>query len=135
MIDDNKRIGIGLCALGVFLILLGCMFLFDRGLLALGNLAFLSGLLFLLGIEKAAKFFWKKKVPAALFFGGNAIIIYGYGFIGFCLELWGLWQLFVTFLPNVIYTLKLVPVIGPALSIWPLSLVVDKIQDTRRLPV
>lgn len=135
MIDDNKKIGMGLSALGILLIFLGCIFLFNRALLALGNFGFLGGLVFLLGVEKTTKFFVKKKGPSLFFFGGNAIIIYGYPFIGFCIELFGLWKLFVTFLPNVVNTLKLVPGVSSVLAAPPICYIVEYINDTRRLPV
>lgn len=53
MLDDNKKIGIGLCGIGVLCVTLGIFLLFDRTLLALGNVAFLFGLALLLGPFKA----------------------------------------------------------------------------------
>ena len=76
MFDDNKKIGIGLCGLGLIMTLMGVMFLFDRALLCLGNMAFLAGLAFLLGPEKTGRFFVRKKVPSAFFFGGFGISVF-----------------------------------------------------------
>lgn len=76
MFDDNKKIGVGLCALGIFVGGTGCVLFFDRALLALANvsepdeipvtpqtclaqLAFLTGIGFLLGLTKTIKFFFK----------------------------------------------------------------------------
>lgn len=135
MIDDNRRIGMGLCALGLLLIFLGCIFLFDRALLALGNLAFIAGLTFLLGVEKTSRFFIKKRLPSLVFFGGCALIIYGWPFVGFCLEIYGVWKLFATFLPNVVNTLKMVPGVDSVLAVPPFSWLVQYVDDNRRLPV
>ena len=38
MFDDNKKIGIGLCLLGMFCLFLGIMLIFDRFLLSIGHL-------------------------------------------------------------------------------------------------
>mmetsp|Transcript_8717 Transcript_8717/g.21145 ORF Transcript_8717/g.21145 Transcript_8717/m.21145 type:complete len:137 (+) Transcript_8717:163-573(+) len=135
MIDDNRKIGMGLCALGLLLIFLGCVFLFDRALLTLGNLGFLAGLVFLLGPEKTTKFFVKKTVPSLIFFSGIVVIIYGWPFVGFCLEVYGVWKLFATFLPNVVATLKMLPGVAQVLETPPFSYACDYINDNRRLPV
>ena len=67
------------------------MFLFDRALLALGNVAFLAGLTCLLGVEKTSRFFIKKRLPSVVYFGGIALIIYGWPFVGrgVCVFYWG----------------------------------------------
>lgn len=135
MLDDNRKIGMGLCSLGLALVTLGCIFLFDRAFLSLGNMSFLAGLCFLLGPEKCGTFFWRKKGPSAAFFSGFALIVYGWPFFGFLLEVYGIWKLFATFLPNVIQTLKFVPGVSTIMSLPPFSWVVDKIQSNRRLPV
>ena len=61
MFDDNKKIGIGLCLLGMFCLFLGIMLIFDRFLLSIGNVAFLMGLCFLLGLQKTGRFFLRKE--------------------------------------------------------------------------
>merc|ERR1711978_72465 len=103
--------------------------LFDRALLSLGNMAFLGGLFFLLGAEKTTKFFVKKRFPSCVFFGGIIVIIYGWPFVGFCLEMYGVWKLFATFLPNIINTLKMVPGVSTVLGMPPISYAVDYILD------
>jgi len=137
MFDDNKKIGIGLCAMGLIMMFLGVFLLFDKTLLALGNASFLGGLCLLLGITKTGKFFLRKeKWPAsASFFGGFGLIIFGFSFFGFVLQLYGIWKLFAAFLPNVINALKFVPGVGPLLKLPPFSWLVGAVQDKNRLPI
>lgn len=138
MLDDNKKIGIGLCGIGVVCVFLGVFLLFDRILLALGNVAFLIGLGLLLGVQKAARFFFRREKwkGSTAYFCGIALIVYGFSFIGFILEMYGIWKLFAAFLPNVLASLKMtVPGMGKLLDTWPFSSVCNVINDQRRLPV
>eukprot|EP00931_Biecheleriopsis_adriatica_P009964 TRINITY_DN111058_c0_g1_i1.p1 TRINITY_DN111058_c0_g1~~TRINITY_DN111058_c0_g1_i1.p1 ORF type:complete len:167 (+),score=38.20 TRINITY_DN111058_c0_g1_i1:75-503(+) len=142
MLDDNKKIGIGLCGIGVICVTLGVMMLFDRTLLALGNVAFLVGIVLLLGPTKAFKFFFSKKKlqdnwkGTVGYFLGISAIVMGWPFFGFLIELYGIWKLFAGFLPNVLGTLKLtVPGAATVLNMWPFSSLCNMINDQRRLPV
>merc|ERR1719356_1007634 len=131
MFDDNKKIGIGCCGLGVVCLVLGVMLLFDRTLLALGNVAFLLGLGLLMG-TKIVKFFFRKEKwrGTSAFFAGIAVIIIGWPFIGFVIELYGVWKLFASFLPSVLSSLQLmVPGASIVLNMWPISVVVGAIKD------
>mmetsp|Transcript_47343 Transcript_47343/g.125355 ORF Transcript_47343/g.125355 Transcript_47343/m.125355 type:complete len:140 (-) Transcript_47343:117-536(-) len=134
--DDNKKIGIGLCLLGLVCMGLGIMLFFDRALLALGNLAFLCGLTFLLGPSKTARFFSKKEKwqGTFFFFLGFVGIIAGYAFIGFVIEIYGAWKLFAAFLPTVINAMKMIPGVNVVLSLPGVSFLCDKVYDQRRLP-
>ena len=51
--DDNKKIGIGLMGLGFGFIALGVVLFFDASLIAIGNVLFLVGLCFCIGIKGA----------------------------------------------------------------------------------
>ncbi len=82
LLDDNRKIGMTLCGLGLALFTIGCFLFFDRILITMANLAFILGLGFLLGPQKTGLFFWKKKAPSGFFFGGMVIIMYGFPFIG-----------------------------------------------------
>jgi len=137
MLDDNKKIGIGLCGIGVVCVTLGVFLLFDRTLLALGNLAFLIGLGLLLGMTKTFKFFFRREKwkGSATYFLGIFLIVFGWSFVGFVLEMYGIWKLFASFLPNVITSLKMLPGVGTVLQTWPLSAVCNLVYDQRRLPV
>ena len=47
--DDNKKIGVGLVVIGLVFYVLGVLFFLDRGFLAIGNLAFIMGIVILIG--------------------------------------------------------------------------------------
>lgn len=137
MIDDNQKIGIGLCLIGSICIGLGVVMFFDRTLLALGNLSFMAGLTMLLGYQKTLKFFLRreKKVASVCFFVGFCLVLYGFALIGSIIQLYGFWKLFAAFVPNVIHSLKMVPGVGFVLELPGIRTLVGYAYDQRRLPL
>ncbi|KAF8817790.1 Got1 family protein [Cardiosporidium cionae] len=135
MLDDNKKIGIGLCAIGLVLGGVGLLLFFDRALLSLGNIVFLIGLFFLMGSRSIRFFFRKEKFIGSLFYlGGIGVIIFGWAMIGWLLEMYGLWKLFASFLPSVVTSLSLTPV-GYLFNLPGIKQVTKLIQKQRRLPL
>ncbi|KAL4537460.1 hypothetical protein Ndes2526B_g04641 [Nannochloris sp. 'desiccata'] len=61
MLDDKRKIGVGLTALGMLFLFLGMLFFFDRGLLAMGNILFLAGVTMTIGFQSTIKFFMRPK--------------------------------------------------------------------------
>ncbi|KAE8795812.1 vesicle transport protein GOT1B-like [Hordeum vulgare] len=59
--NDLKKIGLGLTGFGVFFSFLGIVFFFDKGLIAMGNILFLSGLGLTIGLKSTMQFFTKPK--------------------------------------------------------------------------
>jgi len=57
--NDRKKIGIGLTGFGVLFSFLGVIFFFDKGLLAMGNILFLSGLALTIGVKSTLQFFYE----------------------------------------------------------------------------
>ncbi|EPS65401.1 hypothetical protein M569_09377, partial [Genlisea aurea] len=57
--NDRKKIGVGLTGFGVFFSLLGIIFFFDKGLLAIGNILFISGVTLTIGLKSSVQFFMK----------------------------------------------------------------------------
>mmetsp|Transcript_102790 Transcript_102790/g.204093 ORF Transcript_102790/g.204093 Transcript_102790/m.204093 type:complete len:141 (+) Transcript_102790:78-500(+) len=138
MLSDSRKIGIGLCGIGISCLVLGACLLCERTLLALGNVAFLFGLGLLLGPSKTFRFFFRKEKwqGSTAYFLGIGLIIYGWSVVGFVLELYGVWRLFAAFLPNVLNSLKMaVPGFSTAMNTWPLSTICSYVYDQRRLPV
>ncbi|XP_055371356.1 vesicle transport protein GOT1B isoform X1 [Condylostylus longicornis] len=134
-LTDMQKIGIGLAGFGISFLLLGVLLLFDRGLLAIGNLLFLSGLACVIGFKRTATFFFQRhKIKATIsFFGGCAIVIFGYPLIGMLVESYGFFLLFSGFFPVAINFLRRLPVISTFLNLPFIKGFVDRIAgDTNR---
>merc|ERR1712060_390371 len=113
--DDNKKIGIGCCGLG-------CLCLF---------LGLLMG-------KKVVKFFFRREKwkGTSAFFLGIAVIIVGWPFFGFLIEMYGVWKLFAAFLPSLVSSMQYtVPGASAVMNTRPISLAVNAIKENRRLPV
>eukprot|EP00803_Ostreobium_quekettii_P006515 evm.model.scf_2923.1 EVM.evm.TU.scf_2923.1 scf_2923:10415-13763(+) len=116
-LDDKRKIGIGLTAFGVLFTFLGVLFFFDRGFLAMGNLLFVAGLTLTIGTDATLRFFRKNLQGSAFFLGGIAVVVYGWTMLGMGLELYGFWQLFRGFIPNVLLFFRKIPVLGKILDL------------------
>lgn len=92
-------------------LLLGVVFFFDRGLLAMGNVLFLAGVIVILGVQSALKFFLKpKNYKGSLFFVvGVVLVVWGWTLVGFGVELYGMWGLFAGVFPAMLTFLRTVP--------------------------
>eukprot|EP00741_Cyanophora_paradoxa_P007278 tig00001095_g7041.t1 len=137
LLDDYKKIGIGLTGFGILFTMIGILFFFDRALLAMGNLLFLSGVTLVIGMKKTGKFFFqKRKLRGSIcFFGGISLVLLGWTFFGMCLEMFGFLNLFGDFFPIAVAFMRRLPVIGPILSMPGVKQAIDKLFVTRRLPV
>jgi len=134
-ITDFQKIGLGLAGFGVAFLMLGTVLLFDKGLLAIGNILFLSGLAFIIGLERTFRFFFQKhKWKATLaFFSGISIVFLGWPLIGMIVEIYGFFLLFRGFFPAAVSFLRRVPVLGTVLNLPLINKIMDKIGgDTSR---
>jgi len=128
-ITDFQKIGVGLAGFGVAFLFLGVLLLFDKGLLAIGNILFLSGLAFVIGLERTFRFFfqWHKVKGSAAFFGGILVVLFGWPILGMAVEAYGFIVLFSGFFPVAINFLRRIPVIGTLLNLPVISTYLDKI--------
>eukprot|EP00249_Psilotum_nudum_P008970 c21626_g1_i1 orf=426-848(-) len=112
--NDRKKIGIGLTGFGVLFTFLGMIFFFDKGLIAMGNILFMSGLALTIGLKSTASFFLKgRNYKGSISFGvGFLLVLVGWAFVGIIIEAYGFVVLFSGFLPTVMVFLSRVPVIG-----------------------
>ena len=122
--DDNKKIGIGLIVIGLIFYFMGMLFMLDRGFLAIGNLAFIMGLVILVGPTNTVQFFMRRnKVKgSACFFTGFVLIVigwFGFTLLGFMLQLYGLFLLFRDFIKTIFKSIECMPVIGPVVRNMP----------------
>ncbi|XP_065647849.1 vesicle transport protein GOT1B isoform X4 [Hydra vulgaris] len=118
-ISDYQKIGIGVTGFGMLFLFLGMMLFFDRGLLAIGNILFISGLALVIGLERTFRFFFQKtKLKGSGFFlGGILVVLLGWPVVGMVVEIYGFILLFKGFFPVVINFLRRVPVIGNILML------------------
>ena len=135
-----SEIGVGLAGFGVAFLFLGMLLLFDKGLLAVGNVGispfqvvcilfhystlslqilFLSGLAFVIGLERTFRFFFQyhKIKGSSAFFGGIVVVLLGYPLIGMIIEAYGFIVLFSGFFPVAVNFLRRIPVIGTILNL------------------
>ncbi|XP_070503640.1 vesicle transport protein GOT1B [Chironomus tepperi] len=132
-VTDLQKIGLGLAGFGITFLFLGVLMIFDRGLLAIGNILFISGLTCIIGFKRTYNFFFQKhKIKATVaFFLGISIVLLGYPLIGMIVETYGFILLFGGFLPATIEFLRRVPVIGNFLNLPVISSLVSRIEDKR----
>jgi hypothetical protein len=90
----------------------------------MGNILFLIGLTIIIGPARTAAFFLRrnKLKGTASFFGGIALILMRWPFVGFLFEGYGIFVLFGDFIGTILGVVRNVPVIGPYLGV-----VADKI--------
>ena len=118
-ISDTQKIGLGLAGFGISFLFLGVLMFFDKGLLAVGNLLFISGLAFIIGLERTFWFFFQRhKIKASCsFFSGILIVLFGWPIVGMVIESYGFLLLFRGFIPATVAFLSRVPVLGFVLNL------------------
>lgn len=123
------EIGVALTGLGVAFMLLGVLMFFDRGMLAMGNLLFLSGVALTIGPMATLRFFARPRnyKGTAFFALGFMCVLYGWGLPGFALETYGFWRLFSAFFPTVLSFLRRMPVLKGALDLPAFKAVINRI--------
>jgi len=109
-----EEIGIGLVGFSILFSFLGVILFFDRGLLALGNIFFLTGVGLLLGWQSMWQLFTKKanlkgSVP---FFIGLFLLFVRWPVAGIIMELYGSFVLFSGYGPPIQAFLYQIPIIG-----------------------
>ncbi|KAL6263174.1 hypothetical protein P5V15_005976 [Pogonomyrmex californicus] len=137
-VTDTQKIGVGLAAFGISFLFLGILLLFDKGLLAIGNLLFISGLACVIGPWRTLNFFFQRhKLKGSVsFLGGIIVVLIGWPIIGMILEIYGFVLLFSGFLPVAINFLRRVPILGTLLNMPGISRILDIIAgDSNRTTV
>ncbi|KAG4906598.1 hypothetical protein JHK85_056053 [Glycine max] len=108
------KIGLGLTGFGIFFSFLGLIFFFDKGLLAMGNILFVSGVSLTIGLKSTMQFFMKRSnFKGTISFGiGFFILILGWPILGMIVESYGFIVLFSGFWPTLAVFLQKIPVLG-----------------------
>ncbi|OAD55484.1 putative Golgi transport protein 1 [Eufriesea mexicana] len=137
-VTDTQKIGVGLVGFGIAFLFLGVLILFDKGLLAIGNILFISGLACVIGPKRTLSFFFQKhKIKAsASFLGGIIVVLLGWPIIGMIIETYGFILLFSGFLPVAINVLRKVPGLRIILNLPGISRMLDVVAgDPNRTTV
>lgn len=132
------EIGVGLSAFGMVLVGLGVILFFDAGLIAIGNILFLSGVSMIIGIQKTLVFFTRRdKMKGSIaFFAGFLLVLIKWTILGILIEAFGFLNLFGDFFPVVVGFLRQLPVIGKLLNLPGIRQVVDRVGGYQnQLPV
>jgi len=118
MVDDVQKIGIGMTSFGVIFTTLGVVLFFDKLLLSMGNIMFLSGVTVTIGPKRALKFFVRQQNIGGsfAFVGGLTLVVCGWPIVGACMEFYGFLALFSAFFPTVFLFLKRFPIVGTFIS-------------------
>ncbi|KAK1304675.1 hypothetical protein QJS10_CPA01g02865 [Acorus calamus] len=112
--NDRKKIGLGLTGFGILFSFLGIIFLFDKGLLAMGNILFLSGVMLTIGLKSTMQFFMNRRhYKGTISFGfGFFLVLVGWPVFGMILEAYGFIVLFSGFWPTLAVFLQRIPILG-----------------------
>lgn len=88
---------------------------FDRAMLAMGNILFLLGLTLIIGPQKTAVFFARRKKlkGTAAFAAGIVLILLRWPLVGFLIEMYGIFVLFGDFFSTIGGFAQSIPVVGP----------------------
>ncbi|KAF8335884.1 Got1-domain-containing protein [Cantharellus anzutake] len=136
-LTDAQKIGVALTSFGVFFMALGVVLFFDGGLLALGNILFVSGLTLIIGPQKTLYFFARKqKIRGSIcFLGGIILVFLKWPFIGMIVEAFGFLNLFGDFFPVVLTFLRQLPIIGTILNLPYIRPALDRLVGTRQTSI
>ncbi|EEF32636.1 Vesicle transport protein GOT1B, putative [Ricinus communis] len=112
--NDRKKIGLGLTGFGIFFSFMGIIFFFDKGLLAMGNILFISGVSLTIGPKSTMQFFMKRQnFKGTISFGaGFFFVVIGWPIIGMILESYGFIVLFSGFWPTLAVFMQRIPILG-----------------------
>ncbi|KAI3459746.1 hypothetical protein Pfo_016409 [Paulownia fortunei] len=114
-LNEQKKIGLGLIGFGIFFSFLAIILFFDRGLLALGNIFWLTGVAILLGWRSTLQLFINRrnyKQGSVSFLLGIFFIFVRWPVVGILVEIYGCFVLFGGFWPSIKVFLYQIPVFG-----------------------
>lgn len=107
--------------------------------MAMGNIMFLTGFPFLVGLQRSLEFFalvgdrrvdrWKSKWRGYItFFGGVFLVLCGYGALGSFVEVFGILNLFGNFFPVIFAFLRNLPYVGVIFNLPGVNKAVDTVS-------
>ena len=132
MISEFQKIGVAISSFGIMFLFLGVFLLFDRGLLAMGNLMFIIGFTLVVGLESTYRFFLQREKfkGSTAFFGGIIIVLLGFPIIGMCVEAYGFFLIFSGYVGIAVSFLRRMPIVGDILCLPYINSVATKLEGT-----
>lgn len=114
----NRKVGLPLLAAGVAVTMLGMSLFFNKTLMRLGNLLFISGVVLTLGPSRTMGYFLQpqKARATACLAAGIFLVFIGWPIVGIALELFGLLNLFGNMFPVFWLVVKQMPIVGNLLQ-------------------
>ncbi|XP_039039610.1 vesicle transport protein GOT1-like [Hibiscus syriacus] len=99
---------------GVLFSFFGIIFFFDKGLLAMGNILFISGVTLIIGLKSTMQFFMKRQnfKGTISFLVGFFFVIIGWPILGMILEAYGFIVLFSGFWRTLAVFIQRIPFLG-----------------------
>lgn len=90
---------------------------------------FVTGVIVILGLQSAIRFFFKPKnyKGTGFFLLGVGLVVWGWTLVGFAIETYGFWHLFSAFVPTVLAALRRVPVLKQILDLPTFKSILNKI--------
>jgi hypothetical protein len=118
IVNNPRQVGAALIAVGVLLTFMGMMLFFEGNLLRLGNICIISGIPFLVGVQRIRKFFLKpERMQATIITAlGIFLVFMGRPRMGILCEVFGLLNLFGNMFPLLFAIGRRMPIIGDVLS-------------------
>merc|ERR1712060_7643 len=129
--NDTRKIGIFLALLGSLFLFLGVVLFFRPGLLTIGNILFLTGLTLTIGPWNTLKFFkrWKCIHGTICFALGILLVLWGWPVIGMLIDLFG------NFFHVFLIALQRLPYIGGFFRMPCLQRIASKFKKGALFPV
>ena len=93
--NEREQVGMMVAGMGLFYTAFGISMMFDRALLACGNLMFVAGIVIAIGLRNASDFFLKSNIKGSvLLIGGVLLVLVQWPVVGMFFELIGFIMLF-----------------------------------------
>merc|ERR1711879_729374 len=126
-LSDTQKVGLVMTSFGAFCTTFGILLMMDRGLLALGNILFVTGSVLLVGLDRASSFFLEQSrlKGSVCFFGGIVFVLIKWPILGLLVEVFGFVNLFGNSFPWLLVILRNVPVLGTLHSLPVISPFLD----------
>ncbi|KAA0167516.1 hypothetical protein FNF31_00954 [Cafeteria roenbergensis] len=147
-VTDAQKVGLMLVGCGALFLALGSLLLFDRALLTIGNLLFLSGFPFLSGPWATLAFFspiplnldfsgpwWHRARAAGCFWLGFILVLARWTLVGMLVEVVGIVLLFARFAKPLVRIGQSIPLLGSLLQlpgvVWLVNIIDDEAGRAR----